>query len=198
MNYLELSLRWYSWFFWSACNSQRCVQRPIYSTSSSRKLIIWCISYNQCMHHYYSPRHHFAVFTVFFIVIACFPQWVHDNDKRNVLGILYSTQQTWSVGDRTTADCAHSPPSLRDRNEPNTLHKKVVIVDLLRADYDLMTCHLWNNVLFGRWCSSQIHRLSHHKRARTVCTSTQYESAPISQVQHPSSVLDKNILPFMA
>ena len=51
------------------------------------------------------------------------------------------------------------------------------------------------NVLFGR-CSSQIHRLSHHKRARTVCTSTQYESAPISQVQHPSSVLDKNILPL--
>ncbi len=51
------------------------------------------------------------------------------------------------------------------------------------------------NVLFGR-CSSQIHRLSHHKRARTVCTSTQYEFAPISQVQHPSSVLDKNILPL--
>ncbi len=51
------------------------------------------------------------------------------------------------------------------------------------------------NVLFGR-CSSQIHRLSHHKRARTVCTSTQYAFAPISQVQHPSSVLGKNILPL--
>jgi hypothetical protein len=72
---------------------------------------------------------------------------------------------------------------------------KVVIVDLLWAGYDLMSCQFYMNVLFGR-CSSQIHRLSHHKRARTVCTSTQYKSAPIAQVQHPSSVLDKNILPL--